>query len=179
MSHLREKTVEHLLEVLVADFGCKPRTFAEIQFELRKAKHEGDQLRMAYALCFLSLFHRVTGAFELARIRAVEAMRLLDRLPQIVDKKKEVILEIVRKSQTETERTAPKLELAGDAEKVLECLRTGSKDKFELIRYLYGEEINFFVAENRFKNLMHRIRQKCPDLIRFERGSYCLLTPKE
>lgn len=57
-------------------------------------------------------------------------------------------------------------------EKVVRLLATGSYDKFEIIEHLYGKTVDFESAENRFKNLIGRIRKKQPGLIAFSDGKY-------
>lgn len=49
--------------------------------------------------------------------------------------------------------------------KLLNILKTEKLDKHGLIEKLYGDGVDFFVAENRLKNLIFRIRKKQKGLI--------------
>lgn len=57
-------------------------------------------------------------------------------------------------------------------EKVIVLLAKGPKDKFELIDHLYGNAASFSVLENRFKNLLNRVRKKFKGLIYYQGGFY-------
>lgn len=57
-------------------------------------------------------------------------------------------------------------------EALVRFLATGAHDKFQIIEHLYGKKIEFESAENRFKNLIGRIRKKYPGLLAFENGKY-------
>jgi tetratricopeptide (TPR) repeat protein len=58
---------------------------------------------------------------------------------------------------------------------ILFCLSTGPKTKHELILELYPDDMDFEFKENRFKNLLNRLRNKFKDMIIFENGKYILI----
>lgn len=67
-------------------------------------------------------------------------------------------------------KNQPKL---GDQEsQFIEYISKSPRDKFEIIEHLYGNIINLEQAENRFKNLLSRVRKKYPSLFIFEDGKY-------
>jgi len=61
---------------------------------------------------------------------------------------------------------------------LLKYLSEGEKEKNDIIRYLYGDNLNFESADNRFKVLLSRLRKKDPDLILFNHGYYKLTDGK-
>jgi hypothetical protein len=60
---------------------------------------------------------------------------------------------------------------------LIEQLATKPKSTHELIAALYGPRGSFFDRENRLKQLLHRVRKKRPQLIRYESGCYFLNDP--
>ena len=61
----------------------------------------------------------------------------------------------------------------GDLENTLLAeLASGPKTKEELIAVLYGTTLSEDVLENRFKNLLNRVRTRLPELIVLEDGAY-------
>jgi len=64
-------------------------------------------------------------------------------------------------------------------EKLLELLKTKSCSKWELVSLLYPDEGNSLLAENRFKNLLARVRKKCPGVVVCQSGLYQLTFSKK
>lgn len=52
------------------------------------------------------------------------------------------------------------------------------RTKREIILHLYGEKLDYFVLENRFKNLIGRFRKKVPGLIEFVDDHYTIVDSK-
>lgn len=59
-------------------------------------------------------------------------------------------------------------------ESLVRFLAASSRGKFEITDHLFGAKLHPFTAENRLKNLIHRIRKKHPGLIIFENDLYSL-----
>jgi hypothetical protein len=59
-------------------------------------------------------------------------------------------------------------------ERLLHFLSSGAREKFEIADHLFGRDLHPLKAENRIKNLVHRIRKKFPGLIVFEQDRYFL-----
>ena len=57
---------------------------------------------------------------------------------------------------------------------LLKYLSEGEKEKNDIIQYLYGDNLNFESADNRFKVLLSRLRKKDSELISFNHGYYKL-----
>lgn len=61
----------------------------------------------------------------------------------------------------------------GDMEsKFISYIAETPRDKFQIIEYLFGTTMEFEKMENRFKNLLGRVRKKHPNLLVFENGKY-------
>ncbi|MGZ3774061.1 MAG: hypothetical protein ACXVCY_08730 [Pseudobdellovibrionaceae bacterium] len=58
--------------------------------------------------------------------------------------------------------------------KILELLSRGSLTRWEIIEHLYGKDQDPFVAENRIKVFLSKIRKKRPGLITLTEGRYTL-----
>lgn len=56
--------------------------------------------------------------------------------------------------------------------KVLKLLWSGPVPKWDLIERIYPEEQNSTLSENRFKNLVARLRKKFPEVLQFIDGQY-------
>lgn len=56
--------------------------------------------------------------------------------------------------------------------KVLKLLWSGPVAKWDLIERIYPEEKDSTLSENRFKNLVARLRKKFPDVLQFRDGQY-------
>jgi hypothetical protein len=56
--------------------------------------------------------------------------------------------------------------------KVLKLLWSGPVPKWDLIERIYPEEQNSTLSENRFKNLVARLRKKFPEVLQFNDGQY-------
>lgn len=68
------------------------------------------------------------------------------------------------------------VELKGKERELYEFLKSGARDKFELVRLLYGEEKDFLLAEKKFKTLLYRLRKKIPqDIILNNQNCYQLI----
>ncbi len=59
-------------------------------------------------------------------------------------------------------------------EQLIFLLSKGPLKKNEIIRELYGETLDYWVLENRFKNLIARVRRKVPDYLVVSEGIYTL-----
>ncbi|MCK5072670.1 MAG: hypothetical protein KAQ98_04535 [Bacteriovoracaceae bacterium] len=57
-------------------------------------------------------------------------------------------------------------------EKLIEFISESPRTKIEIISHLYGQNLDYVVLDNRFKNLIGRFRKKVPDLIVFEDEKY-------
>jgi tetratricopeptide (TPR) repeat protein len=64
--------------------------------------------------------------------------------------------------------------LSSNEERLIQFLSEKSRQKFEITDYLYGADLHPFKAENRLKNLIHRVCTKCPGLIYYENDHYFL-----
>lgn len=58
---------------------------------------------------------------------------------------------------------------------LVHILLEGSQDRHYLIEKLWGTQSDFFALENRFKQLVHRLRKKEPSLLGFKEGKYFIL----
>ena len=67
-----------------------------------------------------------------------------------------------------------KIKLGKMESRLIDFLSSGPKDKISIIKYLYGEDIDYFSLEGRFKSLLSRIRKKIPFSINFHDGVYSL-----
>lgn len=56
--------------------------------------------------------------------------------------------------------------------KILKTLWSGPIPKWELIERLYPDEKDSYIVENRFKNLVARLRKKYPEVLQFAEGKY-------
>lgn len=64
------------------------------------------------------------------------------------------------------------LELTGDELKVKDILSAGSCSFYELLEKVYGKEGSVDKLTNRLKNLMGRVRKKCPSRLHYREGKY-------
>lgn len=68
-----------------------------------------------------------------------------------------------------------KIKLTKQESILVSILSTGKKTKDVLIQELYGDKIDWFAAESRFKMLLSRFRKKCPDQIIYSNSVYELI----
>ena len=59
-------------------------------------------------------------------------------------------------------------------ESLIAFLASGPKEKFAITDHLFGKDLHPLKAENRLKNLVHRVRKKFPGLIHFDHDHYSL-----
>lgn len=130
--------------------------FAELHSVYRWARKRRDLPLAARAL------QRI--AFEYERLGALAAAARYSR------KAEALTSEDVRKPLVQAAVRLTPLEA-----KVMELLAEGSKDRFELMEALYGNSISLGLLENRLKNLLSRLKAKCPGQIIFENGKYRLV----
>ena len=64
-------------------------------------------------------------------------------------------------------------------QELIRFIAEGPCDKFEIIENLYGNSVDIYSLENRFKRLIGRTRKKVPGLIIFEDGKYRLSSQDE
>ncbi len=57
---------------------------------------------------------------------------------------------------------------------LINYLSLGEKSKVEIIKHLYGNQLNFDSAENRLKVLLSRLKKKAPELITYHHGFYTI-----
>ena len=57
-------------------------------------------------------------------------------------------------------------------EKLLRFVLTSPRDKYAIIEHLYGLDISIEHTENRFNNLLFRLRRKYPNIIVFRNERY-------
>jgi hypothetical protein len=67
-----------------------------------------------------------------------------------------------------------KIKLSPGEETLLHFLSKQPRNKFELMEHIFPDETDVLVAENRLKNLLHRLRKKAPGLLVFENEEYRL-----
>lgn len=82
-----------------------------------------------------------------------------ERLPQIIGRNMKVEFH-------------PRIEATMLEERLLKTLWSGPMAKWDLIERLYPNETGALVLENRFKNLVGRVRKKFPGVLRFHDGRY-------
>jgi hypothetical protein len=142
---------------------------------------------------FLTIAHRAHLLFEMGRV--VEAKNDFEELSlgqfQEVIAAKEALAALFAGKRLEAnanlifnwqERVKEKREnsirtkavLSALEEKFVHFLSEAPREKYDIILYLYGEGVDLEVAENRFKNLLGRLRKKCSELLVFENGKYRL-----
>jgi tetratricopeptide (TPR) repeat protein len=64
--------------------------------------------------------------------------------------------------------------LSETEEKLLEFVSRAPQNKFDIMEHLFGKKMDPFVAENRLKNLIFRLRRKAPGLLIFDGDRYFL-----
>lgn len=114
--------------------------------------------------CLTSNFPEVQGAIKV--LESIETQSQAAELPQILNPTWKS-----RASRLSTEKN-PEIRMHDLEEKLLAILRNGPKAKVDLVEALYGTKIDYESAENRFKNLLVRIRKKAPNLIALMGGRY-------
>lgn len=77
-----------------------------------------------------------------------------------------------RMKESPAEKPLTKLE-----SRLLELISEAPRTKFEIMDSLYGDLLDFEVKENRFKNLLSRLRSRFPDLIFLDDQKYHLNDP--
>jgi hypothetical protein len=79
-----------------------------------------------------------------------------------------------RKLKTGTMLSLPNKALSKLENQLVQALEAGPKDKFEILSALYGSALDPFSAENRFFNLLNRLKKKAPGLVYYQAGKYHL-----
>lgn len=133
----------------------------------------------AHLLVDLGRFVEAKIDFELASLSPYpEVQSALIVLENIFEKdsKKEVDVESLLPTWKERlTKSKDKVEILGTVEnKLIAVLSEKSLDKFDLIKSIYGEDIELEKLENRLKVLINRVRKKRPGLIVYENGKYRL-----
>lgn len=141
------------LEHLITQLGGKPRSFAEIHYEIQQAKQIGNTQRVATLQLYLASLYECEGAHLIA----------------------EKYLTSTQESPSFPTSSAPlstKYEFSPIETELVQALASGPKNRYELIDALYGATSDVSAGENRLKNILHRIRSRYPELIRYKRGRY-------
>jgi len=73
----------------------------------------------------------------------------------------------------------PVEELAELEQSLVDYISVKARDKFEIIEFLYGTRLPYQNAENRFKNVLSRVRKKIPNGIFLIDGKYLYQDPAE
>lgn len=101
-----------------------------------------------------------------------------------------VLADLMRRSPAEAPTNAPttwkeraaetagRLPLSAIEEKVIRFVSEKPRGKFEITDHLFGDDVHPLTAENRLKNLIHRIRKKRPGLIVLKDDRYSLADPE-
>lgn len=101
-----------------------------------------------------------------------------------------VLAGLMRRSPADAPRGAPTtwkeratespalLPLSAIEEKVIRFVSEKPRGKFEITDHLFGDDVHPLTAENRLKNLIHRIRKKRPGLIVLKDDRYSLADPE-
>jgi hypothetical protein len=79
-----------------------------------------------------------------------------------------------RKLKTGAALSLPNKALSKLENQVVQALEAGPKDKFEMLSTLYGSAVETLSAENRFFNLLNRLKKKAPGLVYYQSGKYHL-----
>lgn len=114
--------------------------------------------------CLTSNFPEVHGAIKV--LESIETQNKFAEQPHLLNP-----TWTARASRLADEKS-PETRLHDLEERLLAILRNGPKAKVDLVHELYGTKIDYESAENRFKNLLVRIRKKKPDLICLEKNHY-------
>lgn len=103
----------------------------------------------------------------------IENVKFLELLI-VEDEKKLKNLNLNSMTDSWKERVTSKKEikLGRLEEKLVEFISESPRTKIEIISHLYGQNLDYVVLDNRFKNLIGRFRKKVPDLIIFENDKY-------
>lgn len=161
--NLALKTVTHALVYLRQDFGSLHFFLtvvhrAHVLLDLKREREALLDLEQAAASDFLEIR---------------EAVKILQKIyfPRKGDAEPAINSERAtftwRERATDGSRGGNAPKFSELEEKLVRFLATGAYDKFEIIERLYGKNVDFEAAENRFKNLIGRIRKKQPGLIAF------------
>jgi tetratricopeptide (TPR) repeat protein len=159
--------INHTIDLLAKDFGV-------IHFYLALAHRAHLLIQLGFhQAAFSDIEKCMTCDFPEAR----EAVLVLEKIDRIDSRppNKEVLNPTwrARAENFYAELNKP-VKFHELEEKVLFALRRGPLNKHDLITELYGEKISFESADNRFKNLLARIRKKSPHLLKFENGQYSI-----
>lgn len=79
-----------------------------------------------------------------------------------------------RRAKLENERLRISQCFGELTEKLIFFIGEQPRTRDEIISNLYGNRLDFLILENRFKNLLARVRKKAPGLIIFHNGTYAL-----
>lgn len=168
---------ESLRKSLYQALKMEPRSFAEVHYRLQQAAKSRDQKRQAGLELLLSLLYADVGSHLLASRHLETAHQWMDALPSSKDLQELAQHIAMRISEPESSLDQALVQMSDLERKFIDCVASTPRDKFEIIRHLYGDEADFLASENRLKNLIHRIQTKFPGLIRFAAGRYAINSP--
>lgn len=127
----------------------------------------------------LGQFERAYLDYEAASIspheQVQESLKVLNRLIGHKQEIEESRISVMWKEKLHSKRSFEKFKGLTDSEiRVIDLLKESPLKKEDLIERLYGDQIDYQSALNRFKVLLSRLRKKNPNLIEMDKSKYRL-----
>ncbi|OFZ55994.1 MAG: hypothetical protein A2428_08570 [Bdellovibrionales bacterium RIFOXYC1_FULL_54_43] len=151
-------------------YNLKNLFVAEIHALKMNLKVSSSRNEIGMADVLLAVAYLKAGAFLVASRYLDEAQShgaffLNQELLNVVSELRSVIL-----GRGAVEEARPRL--SGKLEKIVLAALETQRSRVELVELVFGNQLPFETAENRLKNLLHRIRKKLPGLIAQQHGYY-------
>lgn len=169
----------HFKNLLIGKLHSSPTTFAECHNLIKKYHRTAQKEQLILMHSYLALLYLEAGAITILKEQVLTLKKLKSELLEEVEINSTLLScidELIRNFSEEVSQNNERSIFSSQELQFIELLQNrGPLDKFEIISALFGNEIDFFKAENRMKNLVFRIRKKCPDKILLTRGKYSLI----
>lgn len=185
--------------IQASDSGTK-NLIPEFEFLIQKASKAGASLTAAKCYYFISREYARHGANEVALSYASQALdhsagdngveffyhALLNRCTLLIklgqksaaqfDYQKARVSNLdsvkIKLKKVKVMFESSELNLTATESLLIEALSDGALTKQELVLKIYGEKIDWFAADSRFKMLLSRLRKKYPSIVNIKAGKY-------
>lgn len=170
---LSQNEIDGFMKVLKQQLALPSYSYAQLSFLIKKVEDHEDESSISIAThlnLLMALSYYANGShlsFKKYFLIALNHSKKINYGFQF-------IIEALLSNEQVDAKPEPTTIFSEAEVKLLSILKSEKLDKHALIEKLYGVNVDFFVAENRVKNLIFRIRKKQKGLIVCQDGYFKL-----